>query len=44
VRKNGTLRRIRDLVPEKTRGWTVQRACKSVALAGKVFNRVYQPM
>ncbi|KAF3031819.1 hypothetical protein E8E12_002088 [Didymella heteroderae] len=42
LRKNGTLRRIHDLLLEKSRDRTVQRACKSVALAGKVLNRVYR--
>ena len=42
VCKNGALRRIRDLLLEKTRDRTVQRACKSVALAGKVLDRVYR--
>jgi hypothetical protein len=42
VCKNGALRRIRDLLLEKTRDRTVQRARKSVALAGKVLDRVYR--
>lgn len=42
VRKNGMLHRIRDLLLEKTRDRTVQRACKSVALAGKVLQRVHR--
>lgn len=42
VRKNGALRRIRNLLLEKMRDWTVQRACKSVVLAGKVLHRVHR--
>tara|TARA_R110002003_G_scaffold3241_3_gene24948 strand:+ start:6705 stop:7199 length:495 start_codon:yes stop_codon:yes gene_type:complete len=42
VRKNGMLCRIRDLLLEKTRDRAVQRACKSVALAGKVLHRIHR--
>lgn len=42
VRKNSALRRIHDLLLEKTRDRTVQRACKSIALAGKVLHRIHR--
>lgn len=42
VRKNGMLRRLCDLLLEKTRDRVVQRAWKSVALAGKVIHRVHR--
>ncbi|KAF2818135.1 FabD/lysophospholipase-like protein [Ophiobolus disseminans] len=42
VRKNGMLCRIRDLLLEKTRDRAVQRACRSVALAGKVLHRIHR--
>ncbi|KAF1961321.1 hypothetical protein CC80DRAFT_589712 [Byssothecium circinans] len=42
VRKNGMLCRIRDLLLEKMRDRGVKRACKCVALAGKVLDRVHR--
>lgn len=42
LRKNGMMHRMRDLLLERMRDRTVQRACKSVALAGKVLNRVHR--
>jgi hypothetical protein len=42
LRKNGMFCRIRDLLLEKMRDRGVQRACKSVALAGKVLDRVHR--
>lgn len=40
--KNGALRRMYDLLVEKTRDRTVQRVCKDVAFAGKVLHRVHR--
>lgn len=42
ARGNGMLRRVRDLVVEKTRDKPIKRACKIVALAGNVLHRIHR--
>jgi hypothetical protein len=42
IRKNGMLRRLGDLIMEKTRDKTVRRAYKMVGLAGKALHRIHR--